>query len=79
LVSVVCGNSAYNHRSNEDLRFAVGDFCAEARDRSLTHFAVVGMSAATWQYDSRFAAQYDAGATALLKALEMRKSMRLLI
>ena len=50
------------------MRFAVEGFCAEARGRSLTHFAVVGMSAATWQYESRFAAQYDADATALLDA-----------
>jgi hypothetical protein len=50
------------------MRFAVEGFCADARDRSLTHFAAVGMSAATWQYDSRFAAQYDADAGALLDA-----------
>ena len=34
----------------------------------LTHFAVVGMSSATGQYDTRYSAQYDAGATALLGA-----------
>ena len=67
LVSVVCGNDVYNSRFRESMRFAVDSFCTEARGRILTHFAVVGMSSATWQYDSRFAALYDA--TALLGAV----------
>ena len=68
LVSVVCGNHVYNNRFGDAMHFAVEGFGAEARGRSLTHFAVVGMSPATWQYESRFAAQYDADATALLDA-----------
>ena len=55
LVFVVCGNDVYNNRFGDAMRFAVEGFCA-------------GMSAATWQYESRFAAQYDADATALLDA-----------
>ena len=69
LISVVCGNDVYTSRFRDGMHFAVDEFCAEARGRFLTHFAVVGMSSATWQYDSRFAAQYEADATALLGAV----------
>ena len=43
LVSVVCGNHVYNNRFGDAMHFAVEGFGAEARGRSLTHFAVVGM------------------------------------
>ena len=56
LISVVCGNDVYNCRFRESMRFAVDGFCAEASGRFLTHFAVVGMSSATWQYDARHSA-----------------------
>ena len=69
LISVVCGNDVYNSRFRDSMRFAVDGFCTEARGRFLTHFAVVGMSSATWQYDARHSAQYDADAAALLGAV----------
>lgn len=55
LVSVVCGNDVYSSRFRDSMRFAVDDFCSEAHGRFLTHFAVVGISSATWRYDSWFA------------------------
>ena len=50
LIPVVCGNDFYNGSWNDAVGFAAADFCEAARARCEHVFAVVGMSAKTWQY-----------------------------
>ena len=45
---------------------AIEDYCEAVSARALTHFAVVGMSAATWQYPAGWVASYDESAAAML-------------
>ncbi len=74
LIPVICGNDFYETSVRPlggAVRGAAVAFCAKARRVSKTQFAVLGMSAATWQYTSWMtgssAAQYDVNCDELVR------------
>ena len=56
VISVICGNDIYRSSFDEALVPAISDYVDAADLKASTQYAVVGMSAATWQYDARHAA-----------------------
>ena len=48
VISVICGNDIYRSSFDEALALAIGDYAEAVGLKAQTHFAVVGMSAATW-------------------------------
>ena len=72
VVSLICGNDIYWNKFTDALRFAAEDSCDAVSAKAQTHSAVVGMSAATWQYDASWAGAYDAKAAALLDVFRSR-------
>ena len=73
LIPVVCGNDFYGNAVkplSDGLREASNTFCAEAQRVSKTQFAVLGMSATTWRYDTWMSedsyGQYDANCCELV-------------
>ena len=74
LIPVICGNDFYGTTVQPlagAVRGAAVAFCDKALRVSKTQFAVLGMSAATWQYTSWMsgssAAQYDANCEELVR------------
>ena len=59
VISVLCGNDIYASRFDEYLKLAISDYVEAVDVKVPTHYAVVGMSAATWQYDAWHAPAYD--------------------
>ena len=59
LISVVCGNDIYGSSFDEGLRLAIADYVDAVDAKVPMHYAVVGMSARTWQYNAWHAPAYD--------------------
>ena len=51
VVSVICGNDIYQSSFDSALKLAIGNYVDAVDLKAATHYAVVGMSAATWRYD----------------------------
>ena len=68
MIPVVCGNDFYNGSWNDAVGFAAADFCEAARTRCDHVFAVVGMSAQTWQYSGSCAPAYDVACLSLKRS-----------
>ena len=64
----MCGNDFYNGAWTDAFGLAAADFCQAARARCEHVFAVVGMSAKTWQYSSPRAPAYDVACLSLKRA-----------
>ena len=62
VISVICGNDIYGASFDTSLKLAIGDYVAAVDVKAPMHYAVVGMSAETWQYDACHACAYDVDA-----------------
>ena len=56
-ISIVCGNDIYRYNYDDKLDIAITNYVNAVENKPRTHFAVAGMSAATWEYDTRQAGQ----------------------
>ena len=70
VISVICGNDIYQSSFDGALRLAIGNYVDAVDLKATTHYAVVGMSAATWQYDNWHGTAYD------INAQKMRDAFR---
>ena len=72
VISVVCGNDIYGSNFDSALGLAIEDYAEAVELKARTHYAVVGMSAATWQYDEWRACAYDIDARKMSDAFQVK-------
>ena len=58
VISIICGNDIYGSYFDEGLKLAIADYADAVDAKVPMHYAVVGMSARTWQYDAWHAPAY---------------------
>ena len=65
---MICGNDFYSGPWSFEIQAAAEDFCELAQARCRHVFAILGMSAKTWQYTGARAPKYDAACLSLKRA-----------
>ena len=70
VISVICGNDIYGSHFDESLKLAIADYVGAVDAKVPMHYAVVGMSATTWQYSAWHASAYDIDAQKMRAAFQ---------
>ena len=76
VVSVICGNDIYQSSFDGALRLAIGNYVDAVDLKAATHYAVGGMSAATWQYNNWHGTAYDINAQKMRDAFRTKMYQR---